>query len=244
MKTYLISQPFGLGDVIFSMSAIRKLKGHGDVKIIWPVLPEYVEGCNRAYPEIHFKDYTKMTHVDFNRKERYKIDSETEYIPLRWQDVPLKECMKNKYGYFGYDWNEWKEKSHIKRDLGKEYQLARDLGIKFGEKYNLINNSFGCTKDGKVAGPGSHQISSMFWENTIGKNVDFKIIEGYSMFDWCAVIENATNIYTVSTSSLYLFELLDMQAESIHLYLRKPFEKNHDNYSYLLSKEKNYILHD
>lgn len=239
---YIISQPFGLGDVIFSMTAIRKLKNETNT-IIWPVLPEYVEGLNYAYPEIQFKDWTQTTGIDYNRKDRHKIDADTEYIPLRWQDVPLKECMKNKYGYFGYDYHDWKKNADYKRNYEKEFELFYELGLKFGDRYNLINSTFGCTKDGTIAKPGQHNINSMWWDNKGGKDIMFEIKEGYSMFDWSTVIQNATNVYTVSTSSLYLFELLDMRAEEIHLYLRKPFEKNHDNYSYLLSS-KNYILHD
>ena len=52
-KTALISQPFGLGDVIFAQAIARKFKAEG-YEIVWPVLKHYVNDCKRAYPYINF----------------------------------------------------------------------------------------------------------------------------------------------------------------------------------------------
>lgn len=221
------------------MTAIRKIAKERDADVLWPVLPQYVEQCIYAYPDIEFVDWTQTSLIDYNRKDFHHI-GDAQYIPLRWQDSPLKECMKNKYHFFGFDYRKWKEQASFVRNIDKEMQLFQELGLKVGESFNLINLEFGCTANGKVEKPSQHKINIEVQTNT--KNIYFEIKEGYSLFDWCYVIQMATTIHSVSTSTLYLFELLDLKAIEVHLYLRKPFEKNHDNYSYLLSY-KNYILH-
>jgi hypothetical protein len=63
-------------------------------------------------------------------------------------------------------------------------------------------------------------------------------MEGYSLFDWAAVMEQAVEIHTVSTSIIYLLELLHLRA---HIYIRRPDERSHSYYDYLL--EQKHILH-
>ena len=42
----------------------------------------------------------------------------------------------------------------------------------------------------------------------------------YSLFDWCKVFENATEIHTVDTSLSYIFEKLNLKAKRKCLYSR------------------------
>lgn len=39
------------------------------------------------------------------------------------------------------------------------------------------------------------------------------VIDGFTIFDWSKIIENATNIYTVETSFNYIIEKLHIKAE-------------------------------
>lgn len=228
----IILQPFGIGDVIFSMGAIKMLND----KILWPVLPEYASDLNRAYPDIHFIDWN-LVKVDYNRKDRH-FHQDAEVIPLRWQDVPIWECMKNKFAYFGLDWKLWRPGAMWKRDYEKEFALVKRLDIERGEKFNLINIKWGCqSRDGLR--PGASYVSFKAVDNGL-RNIVLDIIPGYSLFDWSTIIERAANIHTVSTSLLYLIELLRLSAKEIHLY-RRPNEKDFKNVDYIFSK--NYILH-
>lgn len=230
----IICQPFGAGDLIFSMTAIKSLQD----KILWPTLPEYVEGFNRAYPSIYFIDHN-LVKIDYNRKDRH-FHQDAEVIPLRWQDVPLKECMKNKYSFFGLSWQMWKRDAMYNRDFSKEYALFKHLGLSDGEKFNLVNVNWGCWSP-TVLKPGTNRAFMQGVVRNDYKIIPMDIIPGYSLFDWSTVIERATEIHTVSTSVLFLLELLNLSAKAIHLYCRKPNEKDFKNVDYIFTK--NYQLH-
>lgn len=221
----LILQRFGLGDVIFSMSAIRKLND----KIIWPVLSHYVDGCNRAYPDIFFID-SKLLNIDFNRKDQYNVVDLT-IIPLAHQDIPVQDAMMNKYRYFGFDWKEWKMHAYYQRDKLKEISLFNHLGLQPDEEYNLISETFQCDFNG----------TKKIQLNNGLKNIYVRQIPGYSLFDWSMIFERATNIHVVSSSNIYLLELLTLKAKEIKIYIRHPRERDHSNYDYILTSH-NYIL--
>lgn len=228
----LVNQFFGLGDIIFCQS----LFSHE--RVLWPVLPGYVEGLNRAYPRHTFVDWNLLK-LDYNRKDFYSLDG-LEVIPLRWSyeilKVPFTMCMKSKYMLFQRDWQDWKRDAQWVWDMEKESQLMEQLGLEFGEPYTLVNTTFRADFSGKrtisLLGPLAKGM----------KVVEMKQLNGFSLFDWARVIENATEIHTVSTSIIYLMELLNLKAERVHIYLRRPDESNHKNYDYILQRH-NYILH-
>lgn len=231
----LINQPFGIGDVIFSMSAIRAFAAAQKQRVMWPIMPYYVDGLNLAYPDIFFCDMGH-TKFDYERKDRYKL-SDTEVIPLRWQDSPLRECMKNKYRYFGFDWKDWKVNAHFERNPEREGWLLDLVGGY--DSFNLISASFGNNFIDRL--PSPHSADFQFPQNGL-KNIEMRMIPGFSLFDWSAVIERATTIHVVSSSCIYLFELLKLKAKEIHIHVRRPFERNHENYDYILQSH-NYIFH-
>jgi len=230
----IIIQRFGIGDVIHQMTAIRSLKD----KILWPVLSEYVEGLNRAYPDIMFVDYQKFD-LNYNIKERGRVNG-FEILPMAWQDSPLKNCMDNKYRYLGRDPKTWKDNAHWCRDSKKEVELFNKLGLTFDEPFNLVNVKFGCWKGHNDLKPGINSITEPVINNGL-RNVEMTIMPEFSIFDWTLVIQKATFIFTVSSSHIYLFELLKMEAKEIHIYIRRPNESSHENYAYLLQSH-NYIL--
>ena len=65
-------------------------------------------------------------------------------------------------------------------------------------------------------------------------------IPGYTMLDWAKVIENADQIYTVSTSNLFLIETLPIKASNVCIYPRLPRENNFDGILEFVNK--NFIL--
>jgi hypothetical protein len=228
----IVNQFFGIGDVVFSMGAIR----HFDDKVLWPVLPEYVEGLNRAYPDVTFVDYTLLK-IDYERKDRYLLNG-ADVIPLRWQDSPLTRCMALKFEYFGLDWRDWKTGAMWKRDYEKESALLAHLNITDGDEFALINVNFGCwSKAGLKSGSSKAYVGV----STSLRQVTLDFIPGFSLFDWAGVIERASYIASVSTSLLYLLELLELKASEVHLFPRLPYETNFANVSYIFTKT--YILH-
>lgn len=222
----VINQYFGIGDIIFSMSALRSL----NKKVLWPVMSHYVEGCNRAYPDITFIDW-KLLNLDYEIRHRYTV-GDLDVIPLRFTDSPVKDCMKNKYGYFNLKWEDWMENAEYERDRYKEVQLFYTvLGLTNGEEFNLISETFQAD---------FHGNKKIALDNGL-KNIYLKQIPGYSLFDWALVIEKATNIHVVSSSIIYLLELLKPQAKEIKIYKREPRERTHENYDYILTSRE-YIL--
>lgn len=224
MKTVIILQYFGIGDIIFSQSIARRFINEG-YHVVWPVEPYFVEGLRRAYPDITFVDWTKFP-TDYNLKEDVET-SGLRFIPLRWADqimkVPFRDCMKSKYMLYKMPWENWKDGAIYLRDPKKEAQLFSMLGCGNGP-YTLCNTWY------KSHGRGEIKILT----NDGLPRVNMQTLDGFSLFDWSLVIQRAENIHTVSTSIIYLLELLQLQAKKICIYIRRPQESSHKNYDYLL----------
>lgn len=226
-KTAYIEQYFGIGDVIFSMQIARNLQKQG-YKICWPVLPDYVEQLNRAYPDITFIDMW-LTQPKFMEGKELVTRGSTYYVPLRWtyelMKVPFKDCMRSKYDFMHMDWETWRDARYA-RDRDKEAVLMKELGIEKGEPYTLVNRMFRSDNKGKAA----------FEQPKGGNIVEMTMRPNFSIFDWSLILENANEIHTVSTSIIYLLEMLDLKAEKVYVYLRKPQETSHQNYQQLMTR--------
>lgn len=225
-------QAFGIGDVIFCQTIANEWLKLGN-KVVWGVFDYLVDGLSRAYPNITFVDY-KTLPINYNRQDEHDSHG-YRVIPLRWNveilKIPYKDCMKGKYWLFDMEWERWREGAMWVRHRDKEQSLLDILCIKPGDKYNLISPTFGTNMKLKVP---------ITLNNSL-RNIELQYIPGYSLFDWAAVFEQATNIHVVSSSNIYIMEMLDLVAEEIKIYIRRPNESNHDNYSYILQKHK-YIL--
>lgn len=226
-----INQPFGIGDIIFCMTIARRYIKEGH-KVMWGVFPQFLEGLQRAYPDVNFVDY-RSVNVNYELKDEHDtvIDNKTyRVLPLRWNvellNVPYDKCMGTKYTLVGSDYKDWKGGAMWQRDEQKENELF-DLVYHFPLEYKFVNNNFQSDAKGKTK------------IQTVGDTIDMRIIDGYSLFDWVKVIEKASEIHTVSTSILYILELLDLKMP-IHLYPR-PTDPKFKQVSYLFTKD--YILH-
>jgi hypothetical protein len=140
--------------------------------------------------------------------------------------------MRAKYDLYHKDWKRWREIS-IVRDTEAENRLFSEvLGLAEGEQYNLINSNFRTDTSGIAIIP---EVKNGL------RTIKLRTLEGYSLIDWMKVIENAEYIHTVSTSINYLIELYPIKAKEVHLYVRKPEEKDFTFIDYILTKE--YIYH-
>ncbi len=231
-KVAIILQSFGVGDCIWSQAIAHYFIEQG-YRILWPVRKQFVGALNRAYPDILFIDIA-FIHIDFNFVRNCDCNG-TKIVSLFNGDstlrVPYNQVMQAKYMMYGLEWGTWKNKAMWVRDMDKELKLFSSLGLKKGEIYNLVNKTWNTESTGKID-----------IKDPIGWNVEMKPVEGYSLFDWAFVIENAANIHTVSTSILYILEVLNLQANEIHFYPRLPHEKDFKNVKFLFTK--NYILHE
>lgn len=233
INTIILNQFFGAGDIIFCQTIANNFVAKG-FKVIWPVQDIYAP-LAKHFPNITMIDKS-LLNIDYTRNEPYEING-SSVIPLRFTDsickVPYTDCMKSKYWYFDLQWQQWKENCVIKRDFKNELKLFSELGLARGERYNLISEQF------TTGGVRTVQIPEP--ENGL-KTIRMKFMNGYTLIDWLFVMQEAEEIFAVSSANIYLFELFLMKAQFINLYIRRPTEQNHDNYSYILTPNK-YILH-
>jgi hypothetical protein len=240
-------QEWGLGDIIFcqALSGHWIDQGH---RVVWGVSPHFVEGLTRAYPEVTFLD-SRLMKLDWNIKDRRPY-LDGEIAPIRWADhilgVPYHHCMRAKYDMYGLDFNTWRDVKPERHntpfdnkerllfsEVSENYQRANKLdddalAAVFNNGYNLISPYYG----------SGSQFKANIAPNNGLPNIYMTSIEGYSLFDWSAIIENATTIHAVSSSIVYLLELLSLNATEVHLYGRHHEPKTwYKNIEYILTKK-------
>lgn len=222
-------QAFGLGDVIFCQSLANEWLDQGH-EVVWGVLPQYVDGLQRAYPKVKFVSHETLP---INYEARHEHDSGVlRVIPLRWSveicGVPYDQCMRSKYLMFNQPVENWRNGAMWQRDFKWEAELLR-LVNPSNAKFILFNNTYQSDFKGK----------SRMQVNQSYKVVQMRTIPGYSLFDWAGVIEAAEEVHTVSTSLFYLLEMLRLKNPA-HLYPRNN-DSDFSHISYLFTKD--YILH-
>jgi hypothetical protein len=230
--TVIVNQFFGIGDVIWSQTLVRYLAN--GKRIIWGVLPRYVDGLSRAYPDITFVDH-RLLNIDYDRKEDH-IDRGSRILPIRWADVmlnkPYNMCMRAKYDLYEMPWEQWVNRAKWQRNIFHEQEFFKRFDIE-GD-FNFVNN---------FAGSESQLLGSIQLDNGL-PTIEMREIEQYSLFDWAHILEQATHIHTVSTSIIYVLEMLHLKAKEIHYYL-KPNEADFSSTDYIVKNSRhNYILHE
>jgi len=229
MKTAIINQFRGIGDILFTVPIARKYISDG-YKVLYPTI----------FPEIakHFRDIffieKAFVNIDYENKNVIKNNGIT-VIPLRFADSIMntnyENCMSAKYRMLDIPLKLWRTLTW-ERDIKAENRLFHDvLKLNESSNYNLVNNFF---------------LSDFSMKTTIAvkngmQNIEMKRIEGFTLLDWGMVIENAATIHTVGTSFIYILEIMELKAKELHLYKREGFENTHGYYDYLL--QKNYIFH-
>lgn len=234
MKTALISQPFGIGDHLFAMGIAKKIQAEG-YNIVWPVKKEFVEGNNLAFPDISFISEETIDNKYLLVKEDKVVDW-LRIIPIRWSDAimgrPSKEWMRTKYDLYSMDYGNWRDAaSKYCRSMWRETTLFEEYGIEDGQPFNLINCMFRSNFTGNVP----IKINNDY------KNVEMRVIPGYSLYDYSLMIERASTIHVVNSAIFYLLEILNLSASEVHLYSRVPDEIGFPYTDYLQTKP--YILH-
>jgi hypothetical protein len=202
----IINQPFGVGDILFLSPLVKLL----DIEeAIWPIVDHYY----------WIKDYIQINNLTFIKQSEFKHIEGYSEIPFQHAHsiVPQAEdCMQAKYILLEADPELWRTIS-FNRNKEKEKQLKQHLNISVKEKFIFVNNNF--------AGPEFN------YKVDIKPQTDLKIIyqeyiEGFTLLDWCGVMEQASEIHTVSTALFFVIEALNLEKISLHLYPRKPLDKD------------------
>ncbi len=190
MKSILIDQPAGIGDIIFCQKIAHYLSN--TYKVFWPLSSDINWVSNYLDSPIIWENHKVDTVVNLRNSIYYREH---------------KSVMLSKYDLLGLDWKDWKDFVKINRKVDKEKELR---GL-FPEKYCLVNRIYGTPPNSKIK--DFSVITSL-------PIVDLCIIPGYTLFDWMKVIEDANEIYTVDTAINYLIEILNINAEKLELFSR------------------------
>ena len=224
MRTCLIRQPAGLGDILFLQKIALSLLSNSDVDIIyWPVIDHfsYLKEYLGVDHNIHFiPESSNFLYKDIYTNHKDIINgSEFLYIPFQFADLHIKtsSVMKCKYEYAGnIDFGDWKEYVSIRRNYLREDNLRNHLGVDRNEELVVVNRLYGSP-------PNSVKIKNDF--NVINKNC--KIIEmeylGFdNLFDWIGIFEQAIEVHTVETAIGYILSI--MNKDKVNVYPRLDFK--------------------
>lgn len=211
-------QNAGLGDILFLEPIARQyfIDGHD---VYWDTVDIYAD----------IVDYIPYIHWN---KEADHYDKEYNFQFLKMADYDCR-IMEAKYEYAGVPFEQWKTFNY-NREYGKEEALIKLLKLDINEPYRIVHDEYATGCEFKVNISGSANI----------RNVRIEPIEGFSLFDWSTIIENANEIHAVSTSSLFLFEKLHLINDpELCLYARHNDPELHET-KYLTSKNWKFINYD
>jgi len=108
--------------------------------------------------------------------------------------------------------NTWRENFIWDRNIEKENELYKKLGLKENESYILINQNF-------ITIPRTVKLP-MDIDTSDNKVIIMDYIDWYSVFDWAKVIEKAKGIITIDTCILLMIDKLDCSSEYFYCYTR------------------------
>ena len=217
-KICLMQQEAGIGDIIFCQTLAEKYLDEG-YNVIWPINDEIISIKDYFNPKINFypksQDYPyKDKFLELYESRKYVKTENFIFAPLGYSSLIVNErVMHSKYSICGENWTEWKSKFKINRNLNKENKLFYNvLGLNDTDRYCLVNSNYSTPPTIE-----HYNVTSAFKDLDTQnlKFIDMKLIDGYTVFDWCKVLENATYIVTVDTCTMYIMELLNMKADKL-----------------------------
>jgi hypothetical protein len=192
-QKFCIDQPGSLGDILFSVKIAHELSKIGEV--YWRIAPTYWQsGVSR----IEFPD---NVHVGPEFPQHISGATNLKLTDLTERHDP--NIMTEKYRVAGVEWEDWASYLKYKRNPKREKELQEFLGIEDGDKYIVYNEYYGLHQIYKGVKQGLP-------ENYEGKLVELKVFNEATIFDWCAILENAEEIHTVDTSIQYVIETLNL----------------------------------
>jgi hypothetical protein len=208
MKIF-VNQAFGLGDILFLSPLVKEIEKDDNIEeVYWKIKDVFY----------WVKDYLEFDKVTFIKESDMGYPFEA-YLAINFEHsvhiVEGRDCMETKYNLVNAPLEIWRNIS-LKRNYKKEEELLQKLNIKKGDDFIFVNNNFG--------------NPSLKYSTDINPNVDCRIVpleyvKGFTLIDWCSVLEQAKEIHSVSTSLYFVIEAIG-RTHGLHLYPRKPFDKD------------------
>ena len=215
MKTVLIKQPAGMGDILF----LHKVADHYATlghPVIWPICKTYAEqGVNEYLTRFELVNI----HDDFPFKEEYqraacaRVVEFDECIVVCTDGCPGPQHMQAKYQLVNLGHQDWSNYVDIKRNKIKEDSLFHDvLKIQDGERYAITTPFIGT--------PPEHLSFIEVDASTSLRKIPLYFYDNFNLFDWCKVLEGAEEFFIEATSPAFLLETLKPKAKRFELFSR------------------------
>jgi hypothetical protein len=212
MDKVTIHQPCGLGDILFCQKIAYKLIEYG-YQVSWPMesygwVSDYIKKDGLSW--FHSSESTLQLVL------KHSIESNHPYDIMTCKyDMIGKTLNHLNPELHSIDWSDWVDYLKIERNVEKEDRLFYEvLELKNGEEYIITNKMYGVNQCRDNVGKGIINKSI--------RVIDLSFINGYTLFDWCKVLENATEIHTVDTSINYVIETLNLKSNNLCIYPRHP----------------------
>ena len=239
MKTCLIYQPLGLGDIFWLQPIVDRLLNSG-YQIYYPVGDVYYDMVSSYIekPNLNWKRETD----DYPLKQHYGSDKihQTEnelYIPFGFADryffnAPI---MATKYYFVQTPMTDWRKHVEIKRNKDREQRLIDKYQL-HGD-YVLVNKNFGTN-------PKTREINIQSDKKIHVISYQDSTRNGFHLFDWIGAVENASEIHTVETSFCYLVDKY-AKTNNLNMYEKRTVNQQNDYYRNvgLVYKNSNWIYH-
>jgi len=224
-KTIIINQFRGLGDVLFLIPMVRHLMENGN-RVIFPT---YFTDLQKHFPDVLFVEKT-LLNIDYNCRE-FRETNGALVLPIRFADsimgLSYRNHMGSKYRIMDLPVNMWRTLTWERDKKAERRLFHKVLELRENSDYALVQEVFTTEENRRTTINPPTMLPQVKLEPT----------KGFTLLDWGMVIENATEIYAVSTSSLYLFEIMELKAKELHLYTRTGVEDHFDYVNYLLQKD-------
>jgi len=215
MKTVLIKQPAGMGDILF----LHKLADHYATlghPIIWPICKTYAEQGVGEYltrfklvniqEDFPFKE-------DYQRAGRARVVEFDKCIVVCTDGCPGPQHMQAKYQLVNLDHQGWPTYVDVKRNKSKEDNLFYDvLKIQDGERYAITTPFMGT--------PPEHLSFIEVDAPTSLRKIPIYFYDNFNLFDWCKVLEEAEEFFIEATAPAFLLETLNLKAKRFELFSR------------------------
>lgn len=215
-KFCLIRQPAGLGDIISCQKIACKIIEKYNYPVVWPVINQYRDLGNYLDTGVWFPSVEEQ----FPGKDVYYshqvLDTDDIlFLPLQDADSILNGLIfKSKYDLVNLKYEDWDQFFKLRRNYSKEnYLYYNILKLRDDSKYTLVSRKYGSLPDQKT------------WEIKFPTDlpvVELDIVQGFNLFDWCKVLQNATKIYAIDSAINYFIDVLPLNAKEIEITTRRP----------------------
>lgn len=232
---YIFNQYQGLGDILFCEPIAQHFYEDGKNEIFWPIndelmwLTDYIKYIKFVPKSSHNMNYESL-HLG-------PMNSDEYFVPLRFANPIVRKLSPHDYSDQYHTMLDKYRMLNLPEDMWKTFKWERNLD-KENELYNLLVKDDNYILVNSKWSDGDVNIETDFKF----QRIDMKILDGYTLFDWSKIIENASEIHTVSTSNLFLIESLKLSSNKTYIYPRKPRENNLDGISEFVNKNFKLIL--